>query len=98
MLTEAFTRLHGSADLTQHERDRLASLDVLEAVERLGIVVKWPATLISFPKTQPKPWQKRPIQETPLGPHQRPILSRSQMQVAATLPLLNSQFHHLPCL
>jgi hypothetical protein len=42
-------------DLTQHERDRLALLGVLEAVERLGTVVKRPAKVIPFPKPQPKP-------------------------------------------
>jgi hypothetical protein len=46
-----YTRL----DLTQHERERLASLGVLEAVERLGTVVKRPAEVIPFPKSQPKP-------------------------------------------
>ena len=42
-------------NLTQYERDRLASLGVLEAVERLGIVVKLPAQVIPFPKPQRKP-------------------------------------------
>ena len=33
-------------DLTQHDLDRLASLGVLEAVERAGTIVKRPAKVI----------------------------------------------------
>jgi hypothetical protein len=44
-------------NLIQNERDRLAALGVLEAVERLGTVavVKLPGKVLLWPKSQPKP-------------------------------------------